>query len=139
MPFKRHTRHDCILLEEVCWTTDNTSVLVLKMLVVCIEAHVYMYVKRQTRVSIFLHPSVSTITPGHRAWNKNHKTSYSAFLSRLPQKLKPLQKLLAACRVKEDDSTLCDDAAAQCLQNSSPRYPPSCSTPSIRACLYYCA
>ena len=76
-----------------------------------------MYIKRQTRVSIFLHPSVSTITPGYRAWNKNHKTSYSAFLSRLPQKLKPLQKLLAACRVKEDDPTLCDDAAAQCLQN----------------------
>ena len=76
-----------------------------------------MYIKRQTRVSIFLHPSVSTITPGYRAWNKNHKTSYSAFLSRLPPKHKPLQKLLAACRVKEDDPTLCDDAAAQCLQN----------------------
>ena len=33
-------RHDCIFLEEVCRTIDNTSVLVLKMLVVCIEAHV---------------------------------------------------------------------------------------------------
>ena len=76
-----------------------------------------MYIKRQTRVSIFLHPSVSTITPGYRAWNKNHKTSYSAFFSRLPQKRKPLQKPLAACRVEEDDPTLCDDAAAQCLQN----------------------
>ena len=116
MPFKRHTRYDCILLEEVCRTIDNTSVLVLKILVVSIEAHVQMpYIKRQTRVSIFLHPSVSTITPGYRAWNKNHKTSYSAFFSRLPPKRKPLQKLLAACRVKEDHRTLCDDAAAQCL------------------------
>ena len=60
-----------------------------------------MYIKRQTRVSIFFHPSVSTITSGYRAWNKNNKTSYSAFLSRLPKKRKPLQKLLAACRVKE--------------------------------------
>ena len=25
MPFKRHTRHDCILLEEVCRTVDNTT------------------------------------------------------------------------------------------------------------------
>ena len=74
-----------------------------------------MYIERQTRVSMFLHPSVSTITPGYRAWNKNHKTSYSAFRSRLPKKRKPLQKLLAACRVKEDHPTLCDDAAAQCL------------------------
>ena len=70
------------------------------------------YIKRQTRVSIFLHPSVSTITPGYRAWNKNLKTSYSAFLSRLPPKRKPLQKQLAAFRVKEDHPTLCDDAAA---------------------------
>ena len=76
-----------------------------------------MYLKRQTRVSISLHPSVSTITPGYRDWNKNHKTSYSAFLSRLPQKRKPLQKLLASCRVKEDDPTPCDDAATQCLPN----------------------
>ena len=74
-----------------------------------------MYIERQTRVSMFLHPSVSTITPGYRAWNKNRKTSYSAFRSRLPKKRKPLQKLLAACRVKEDHPTLCDDAAAQCL------------------------
>ena len=74
-----------------------------------------MYIKRQTGVSIFLHPSVSNITPGYRAWNKNHKTSYSAFPSRLPKKRKPVQKLLAAYRVKEDHPTLCDDAAAQCL------------------------
>ena len=73
------------------------------------------YIKRQTRVSIFLHPSASTITPGYRAWNKDHKTSYSAFLSRLLKKRKPLQKLIAAYRVKEDHPTLCDDAAAQCL------------------------
>ena len=33
-------------------------------------------------------------------------------LSRLPKKLKPLQKQLAASRVKEDHPTLCDDAAA---------------------------
>ena len=57
-----------------------------------------MYIKPQTRASIFLHPSVSTITHGYRAWNKNHKTSYSAFLSRLLKKRKPLEKLLAACR-----------------------------------------
>ena len=37
MPFKRHTRHDCVFLE-VCRIIDNTSVLVLKMLVICIEA-----------------------------------------------------------------------------------------------------
>ena len=74
-----------------------------------------MYIKRQTRVSIFLHPYVSTITPGYRARNKKHKTSYIAVLSRLPKKRKPLQKLLAACRVKEDYPTLCDDVAAQCL------------------------
>ena len=64
---------------------------------VSIEAHVQMpYIKRQTRVSIFHHPFVSTITPGYRAWNKNHKTSNSAFLSRLSKKRKRLQKLLAA-------------------------------------------
>ena len=74
-----------------------------------------MYIKRQTRVSIFLHPSVSTITPRCRACNENHKTSYSAFLSRLTKKRKPLQKVLAACRVNEDHPTLCNDAAAQCL------------------------
>ena len=73
------------------------------------------YIKRQTRVSIFLHPSVSTITPGYRAWNKNHKTSHGAFLSRLPRKRNPLQKLLAAFRVKKDHATLCDDAAAKSL------------------------
>ena len=39
MRFKRHTRHDRVFLEEVCRTIDNTSVLVLRMLVVCIEAH----------------------------------------------------------------------------------------------------
>ena len=61
-----------------------------------------MYLIRQTRVSIFLHPSVSTITPGFIAWNDSHKTFYSAFLSRLLKKRKPLQKLLAVCRVKED-------------------------------------
>ena len=52
MPFKRHTRHGCVFLKEVCRTIDNTSVLVLKMLVVCIEAHVWMYMKGQTRVSM---------------------------------------------------------------------------------------
>ena len=52
MPLKRHTRHDCVFLEEVRRTIDNTSVLVLKMLVLCIEAHVYMYMKGQTRVSM---------------------------------------------------------------------------------------
>ena len=52
MPFKRHTRHDCVFLLQVCRTIDNTSALVLKMLVVCIEAHVQMYMKRQTRVSM---------------------------------------------------------------------------------------
>ena len=35
----------------MCRTIDNASVLVLKMLV-CIEAHVEMYMKRQTRVSM---------------------------------------------------------------------------------------
>ena len=35
---KRHTRHDCVFLQQVCRTIDNTSALVLKMLVVCIEA-----------------------------------------------------------------------------------------------------
>ena len=40
LPFNRHTRHGCVFLEEVCRTIDNTSVLVLKMLVVCTEAHV---------------------------------------------------------------------------------------------------
>ena len=34
------TRHGCVFLEEVCRVIDNTSVLVLKMLVVRIEAHV---------------------------------------------------------------------------------------------------
>ena len=33
-------------------------------------------------------------------------------LSSLPEKRKPLHKQLAACRVKEDHPTLCDDAAA---------------------------
>ena len=51
MLFKRHTRHDCVFLQ-VCRTIDSTSVLILKMLVVCIEAHVQMYMKRQTRVSM---------------------------------------------------------------------------------------
>ena len=36
----RSTRHGCVFLEGVCRTIDNTSVLVLKMLVICIEAHV---------------------------------------------------------------------------------------------------
>ena len=36
----------------MCRTIDNTSVLVLKMLVICIEAHVYLYMKGQTRVSM---------------------------------------------------------------------------------------
>ena len=40
LPFKRHTRHGCVFLEEVCRTIDNSSVLVVKMLVVCIETHV---------------------------------------------------------------------------------------------------
>ena len=40
LALQRHTRDDCVFLEEVCRTIDNTSVLVLKMLVVCIEAHV---------------------------------------------------------------------------------------------------
>ena len=31
---------DCMFLQQVRRTIDNTSVLVLKMLVVCIEAHV---------------------------------------------------------------------------------------------------
>ena len=44
MPFKRHTGHDRVLLEELCRTIDNTSVLALKMLVVmyrgpCIDVH----------------------------------------------------------------------------------------------------
>ena len=52
MPFKRHTRHGCVFPEEVCRTLDNTSVLVSKMLVVCIEAHAQMYMKGQTRVSM---------------------------------------------------------------------------------------
>ena len=39
LPFKRRTRQDCVFLEEVCRTIANTSVVVLKMLVVCIEAH----------------------------------------------------------------------------------------------------
>ena len=34
------TRHGCVFLEDVCRIIDNTSVLVLKMLVVCREAHV---------------------------------------------------------------------------------------------------
>ena len=33
MPFKRHARHDCVFLQQVCRTMDNTSALVLKMLV----------------------------------------------------------------------------------------------------------
>ena len=52
LPFKRHTRYGCVFLKEVCRTIDSTSVLVLKMLVVCIEARVSMYVEGQTRVSI---------------------------------------------------------------------------------------
>ena len=52
MPVKRHTRHGCVFLEEVCRTIDNTSVIVLKMLVVCIEVHVQMYMKGQIRVSM---------------------------------------------------------------------------------------
>ena len=65
-----------------------------------------------TRLSsaIFLHPSVSTITPGYRVWNKNHKRVTVPFKN--PQKRKPLQKQLAACREKEDHPTLCDDAVA---------------------------
>ena len=46
MPFKRHTRHGCVFLVEVCRTIDNTLVLVLKMLVPgsmyrgpCIDVH----------------------------------------------------------------------------------------------------
>ena len=74
-----------------------------------------MYIKRQTRVSIFLHPSVSPITPGYRAWNKNLKTSYSAFLSRLPKKRKPLRKLLAACRTTPHFVTMQQHNV--CLQN----------------------
>ena len=40
LPFKRHSRHDRVLLEEVCRTMDNTSISVLKMLAESIEAHV---------------------------------------------------------------------------------------------------
>ena len=61
MPFKRHTRHDRVLLEELCRTIGNTSVPVLKMLVVSIEAHVYMpYIIRQTRVSMLPEKNVSS-------------------------------------------------------------------------------
>ena len=42
LAFKGHTRHDCVFLKEVCTTIDNTSVLVMKMLVVSVEAHVLM-------------------------------------------------------------------------------------------------
>ena len=66
MPFKRHTRHDSILLEEMCWTIDNNSVPVLEMLVVSIEAHVYMpYIKRQTRVSMVPAKNVSSRRSRH--------------------------------------------------------------------------
>ena len=99
------------------------------------------YIKRQTRVSIVLHPSVSTIIPGYRAWNKNHKTNYSAFLSRLLRKRKPLQKLLAACRVKEETTphfvTMQQHNVCRTVVACPPRSPPCCSTPPIRACLYY--
>ena len=60
MPFKRHTRHDCVFLE-VCRIIDNTSVLVLNMLVVCIEAHVWMYMKGQTRVSMVPEKNTSSL------------------------------------------------------------------------------
>ena len=64
MPFKRHTRHDGVFLQ-VCRTIDNTSVLVLNMLVVGIEAHVYMYMKGQTRVSMW--PYKNTFRHGDRS------------------------------------------------------------------------
>ena len=61
MPFKRHARHGCILLEEVRRTIDNTSVPVLKMLIVSIEAHVSMpYIKQQTRVIMVPEKNVSS-------------------------------------------------------------------------------
>ena len=69
MLFKRHSKHDRVLLEEVCRTTDNTSELVLKILVVCIEA---MYrctlndgLKRQTRVSMVPEKNVSSRRTRH--------------------------------------------------------------------------
>ena len=50
-----------MLLEEVCRTIDNTSVPVLKMLVVSIEVHVQMpYIKRQTRVGMAPDKNVSS-------------------------------------------------------------------------------
>ena len=41
-----------MFLEDACRTIDNTSVFVSKMLVVWIEAHVHMYMKGKTRVSM---------------------------------------------------------------------------------------
>ena len=66
MPLKRHKRHDRVLLEEVCRTTDNTSVPVLKMLVVSTEGHAQMpYIKRQTRVSMVPEKNVSSRRSRH--------------------------------------------------------------------------
>ena len=65
MPLKRHSIHDRVLLE-VCRTIDNTSVPVLKMLVVSIEVHVQMpYIKRQTRVGMAPDKNVSSRRSRH--------------------------------------------------------------------------
>ena len=70
---------------------------------------------RRLLLPVCLLPSSSTrlSLPSHLVIELGIKTiSELRCLSRLSKKRKPLQKLLAACRVKEDDAKFCDDAAA---------------------------
>ena len=100
-------RDDATPAVSVCIADVSSSTLIFRhlSLPVCLPP------SSSTRLSsaIFLHPSVSTITPGYRAWNKNHKRVTVPF--KTPQKRKRLQKQPAS-RVKEDHPTPCDDEAA---------------------------
>ena len=63
-----------------------------------------------------LHERVARTNVTYDTWNLVYTTWYVGCLRfKNPPKRKPLQKQLAACRVKEDHPTLCDDAAVQWL------------------------
>ena len=92
-------RDDATPAVSVCIADVSSSTLVFRHLPlpVCLSS------SSSTRLSL---PSHLVIELGIKTINELR------CLSRLPPKRKPLQKQLAACRVKEDHPTLCDDAAA---------------------------
>ena len=96
--------------------TNPHFVMMLHPVSVCIaDVSSSTPIFRHVPLPVCLPPSSSTRVslPSHLIIELGIKTiNELQCLSRLPKKRKPLQKEFAACRVKEDHPTLCDDAAA---------------------------